>query len=249
MNDSLIVKVRPIVGGIKIVGFDPEGCTLGFILKFDNVFYASTAAHCSDPAGVVTPIVMQQGGNIVATETFDPPPTTWAGPFWQPARWNESALYRIHVEDPSVTYAFGKVAHAADSLGSLAINQASPQLTLTAEENGGITDDWFVYHVGFVSGWRYGWVVDSCVDDGLVAAQTGYWLRCSFRADFYTNHGDSGGPVIAPYQGGWMAVGTIYGKFSSQFPWWIDNQGMFSGFRGLDLDLTGVYNSGRLKAK
>ena len=244
-NDSLTSKVRPLRGGITVTT-SAVGCTLGFIVKFDNVYYATTASHCSAPTKIVTGIPMVQGGRVVAVEAFDPAPYVIVPP--DSARWSETALYRIYTDSSDATFDFGRLARAENNLGSLKIDPSSPYFQLTAEENGGIADDWYVYHEGVGTGWRYGWVVRSCFDDIQVAASIGYRLHCQFRADFYTDLGDSGGPVFAPYQGGFMTIGTIYGKYDTGWPYYIHNQGLFSGFRGLDLDLTGSFNSGRLRS-
>jgi len=229
-GDSLTSLVRPLRGGIKE---SVSGCTMGFIVKFDNVFYMTMAAHCSLPAAVVTGWEFKQGGQKVGYEAIDREPYVFYTPEWHYARWSEATLFRLY---DSVAFDFGRVARP-NSFGSLAIDQYNPYFQLTSEEQGGISNGWYVAHIGVTSGWRMGYVDWSCFDKWV--PEDNYWLHCQFRAVFLTQGGDSGGPVIAPYNNGWMTVGTIYGGNEQ-------SNGYFSGWRGLDRDLTGTFGSGRL---
>lgn len=232
-NESLTSQVRPLRGGVQGDAY-PAGCTIGFIVKFDGVYYATMAAHCSRPAAVVTPLALGQGGETVGIEAIDPPPYDFWTPEWHYARWNESTLYRI---SDGVQFDFGRVARPVDFTGSLLIDQYNPYFQISGEEQGGISNGWYVFHVGVGSGWRFGYVSQSCRDDWI--AEDNYWVHCSFKASMNTNGGDSGGPVLAPYNNGFIAVGMVWGGTTT-------NDGIFSGWRGLDMDLTRSFYSGRL---
>lgn len=230
-GDSLTSLVRPLRGGIRE---SRSGCTIGFIVKFDNVFYATTASHCSLPAAYVLPLYLQQGGQNVGIESIDPGPYVFYSPEWHYARWSESTLYQLY---DSVSYDFGRVARPINANGSLAIDQTNPYFQITYQETGGISNGWYVFHIGVTTGWHYGYVTKSCKDNYL--PEDGYWVHCTFTASMPTAVGDSGGPVLAPYNGAWMTVGMLWGLNGSGY-------GVFTGWRGLDRDLTGNVDSGRL---
>jgi hypothetical protein len=102
--------------------------------------------------------------------------------------------------------------------------------------------------MGHVTGWSYGWVVHTCYDYWV--PDDNFWLHCNFEADFVIDYGDSGGPVFAPYNGGYMTIGMVWGKIDYyQWPYGPWSYGAFSGFRGMERDYTGTTNSGRFYSK
>lgn len=131
---------------------------------------------------------------------------------------------------------FGHIARTPDR--SIIIDQSNPFFQITAEENGGISNGWFVYKQGRRTGWTYGWVTKSCFD--IANYVSGIRMNCQFYADYLSDGGDSGGPVFAPYNGGYMLVGIHWAKKDD------NGWGLFSGYRGIEIDLVGSRNSGRV---
>jgi hypothetical protein len=244
---TLLEESRPLLAGT--LGWTTEGCTMGLLIRFDGFDYATMASHCTPAQFAVTnPSYLTQGNGVIGYEAYDPPVTTfWHGGAWRTARWSEVSLYRLY--EP-LGPGFGRIAKPVNAAGSLSIDQNDPYITLTGEETGGIANGWLVAKVGIAAGWRYGNVVHSCYD--VFPADIQQDLYCQFDASFTTEHGDSGGPVFAPYNGGWIAVGSMWGK-TTHFHWWPpvgwQVHGSFSGFRGMETDIVGYANSGRFFAR
>jgi hypothetical protein len=236
VDSTLRSYIRPVRGGTEVVFYGMPQCTLGFVLKFDNLYYASTVSHCSDSSGFAEGSQLSQGGWRIGQESYDHAGyyLCWGGVCHSNERWSEANLSLI---DDSVSVDFGRVAIPRNNTGSIDIDPMNPYLTIGYVEPGNISNGWFVYHVGRTSGWRYGYVTHSCID--ATTSWNTFNLHCQFAANFALAGGDSGGPVIAPYNNGWMAVGVLWGAFTS-------GDGGFSGFRGIDYDLTGSMYSGRL---
>lgn len=229
---------RPVLPGTLIYTTAPAGCTMGPIVKVDGTMYLTTNAHCSLPASVTGLGMQQPSGYAVGTEYWDREPylITWGGQYIFDSRWSDAALYSI---DGGISVGYGEIARTTGDR-SIIIDPGSPFFQMTGQEQGGMANGWFVYKVGAVTGWTYGYVTKSCFD--AVQAVTNRNFHCNFEADYFNQPGDSGSPVFAPYNGGFIVVGINWGHDLA------NGRGVFSGLRGIEMDLLGSFDTGRFFA-
>jgi hypothetical protein len=214
-NETLLDRVRPVEGGlVNGVAFTGGGsaypwCTYSFNARYNGVDVILTASHCTSStyANDATTTVFYQdtviGNNRIGTEWYDPgSPFLCLTPTYPwlpvPCRYSDAAMIRY---DAGVNYQFGLIARTTwrsttwgDS-GSTTIDGGNPQFHIGAEQEYPVAGQ-RVEKVGRTTGWTSGTVLEdngTCVD---TFGSDGVWRLCTYRADYYSDGGDSGSPVF-----------------------------------------------------
>lgn len=199
--------------GISIAVKSPPGygagwCSLGFnYTHWSSTTYFITNGHCSynrNGNGVLdTNVVAAQIHHdnsysffpfpVEARMVENPPYTTQSGCPTTTCRYSDAAGYRW--QTPQVV-GLGKVAFtlwdnygwngAGDSLiyGTWNITTEIPDHLFIPRQ--------YISRIGITSGWTTGEILRSCFDMNI----SNGLLLCQFRADMYSDEGDSGGPVF-----------------------------------------------------
>lgn len=217
VDTALTQDFRPVVpGGVQIARLDgnqQRGCTLGYNLvnwltsaTVDTLRYFVTAAHCTPNQGTLDQTswfgqsdAYDDGG----TEVLDPSYFTGTGcPSGRICYFADAALYRFQ----SASLA-EQAKIAATPLTSVQVNGRYTVDNVVAPSTGQI-----VHLVGAISGRRYGEVMFPCADIHYAGGDNRTYL-CQGVADYWSNIGDSGGPLIELHSGGgaW-AVGITFAR-------------------------------------
>lgn len=88
-------------------------------------------------------------------------------------------------------------------------------------------------HIGEKTGWNYGQVTNTCVDFGSYNEyqQANFGAFCQVMTDFYTDHGDSGGPVFAwDGRDGATLLGIVVGKDDQGYSYFSSYAEILSDF-------------------
>lgn len=205
---SLRGIVRPVVAGVQInrgVG-EPGACTLGYNVAHpqDSYWYFTTAAHCTGAGiGNVSGDTFGQPdiNSPIAFDVADPPVFTPAQDSRCPShtcRYSDVALLR---------YTTGNWKH-----GHVAWpNTGSINFTTTRGINAAADPTMYmlVHMVGRTSGHTGGLVIGVCVDRFVA---DGVWRLCSGMADYVSDPGDSGAPVVTDVLNIVTARGSHWGS-------------------------------------
>jgi hypothetical protein len=194
--------VRPVMGGLSdTVSFQPTiipWCTFAFNAQYQGANVVVTASHCTSTlygpdAG--TTLFYQNlitSGDLVGNESYDPPGFYKTGAY---GRYSDAAMITYQA---GVSFQLGSIARPLSHgngwgvVGSSVINSSNPQFTITGTisyPTAGMSVD----KVGYKTGWTRGQVTDVCMDE---RGSDGAWRFCSYRATYYSDHGDSGAPVF-----------------------------------------------------
>ena len=134
---------------------------------------------------------------LVGQELWDPAPE-WCE--HGECRHADAAL--MEVDEDSAGIAFGKIARTMEAQRSctgglldeceLRIDQYNPTFTILFER------PWpgmgrSIHKVGRTTGWTYGTIAETCVDD---RDMHGIWIYCSHKLKLFASGGDSGAPVF-----------------------------------------------------
>lgn len=209
--------VDPRMGGVQIGG--PSACTLGFNVKRpgDNQKYFVTNAHCTGQIGVVTGA--QFGQPLLAlpigVEYLDPP---YRAPSLVPGcpvtltvgcRFADAALVRYNSGVGVNLYRLAQTTFhyaGSDPSASGSFVMASNPLIITGEmSNAQLSWGENVNKIGMASGWTWGFVVGSCVDEIFLPTVA---RLCQYDAVATARPGDSGSPVFR-YDTGIPGTGTL----------------------------------------
>jgi hypothetical protein len=238
VDTSLTAEFRPgFPGGVQVAratGGGQIGCSLGFNLvdwltssTTDTTRYFITAAHCTTAMGSVAtpdwfgqPDYTDSGGS----EIIDPPSFT----SFQSANCPPSAT--CYLSDAAVLRhgaasqsQHGKIAWPSSN-NSLLVNGGR----LEVEDMEDPIEGQAVYKVGGTTGRTFGYVEYPCV---LLTKLDGTKFICQGLATYYSDEGDSGGPVFRLTSSTTaIALGTAYYRF--EYPENVWN-GVFSPMSGI----------------
>lgn len=216
---------RPMVGGIQIQAAGSLPCTFTANVWLRPTYftvdsthnYFITSSHCTSVFGVVTGQQVGQptmATEVIGWEQWDPPLFNSAHPYYGglcPAgklcRTSDAAMFYMQDVAGSWDYWPNTIA----STSGLTIQYFVEISGTTANPLVGMT----VYKVGRSTGETWGSVTASCVDvpqfdEGV---DTGRWMICQGRANFSSQSGDSGAPVVSPPTGNYPVhiVGVFWG--------------------------------------
>lgn len=198
-NSTLQAPFRPkIPAGVEIGPQSGGACTLGFSAIDTEEFV--TASHCTEvlfgPDTARPGFSQPRASSTIGSESWDATP--WSAgscPYNYPCRYSDAA-FAIWIPETWPEYA--KVARTTNQTGSIIVDQSRPRLDII-----GIRDYLYVGDVvdkiGAWGGWTYGNVQQTCVDATNYQAQPRVDLICVDRADYASEVGDSGGPVLIWY--------------------------------------------------
>jgi len=222
MMPALTDRVRPIEGGLQFafVRFPfVYVCTLGFNgANSAGVNGFAVNSHCTSTQGGVESTEHFQpdtsSGNKIGTEIADPTYFTGGGcPASRRCRYSDSAFSRI---ESSVTQDLGKLARTTGpNNGSLVIDTARPQFTISSEASGNALVGTTLNKVGRTTGWTQGQVTQSCVDVNVSGSDITQLCQDIVAAG--VGGGDSGSPVflINDLSSGDVTLyGILWGGFS-----------------------------------
>lgn len=204
VENSLRSAVSPRIGGIEIGA--PGQCTLGVNMAhylglqqglptFDEDWYFVTNSHCTSQFGTVygDSATQPHSGSVIAVEYLDPDlfdsSVDSDCPSGHFCRYSDAALFRYL---PSVSFAFATVAWP--NLGSYAFNGSR-----TIVGGGDPVVNFDVHKVGRTTGRTMGKVVEVCGDYPQFSPGgifTGRTMLCQALADYGSDGGDSGSPVM-----------------------------------------------------
>lgn len=188
---------RPIIAGLQTSELPPGAtnwCTLGFTAdrSTDDDWYFVTAAHCTGNIGQI--FIPQNRGQpwmpaSIGFEVSDPPTFTNAQDSTcapgRECRRSDVALFRF--TNPNFTHA--RVAWPPHYVWQPLSFSSRKIITATGPAIEGQT----VYKVGATTGRTSGTVINPCVN---VLSELGVWILCQAAADYYSEGGDSGAPVV-----------------------------------------------------
>jgi hypothetical protein len=202
-----------LVGGVRIITSTPGDCSLGIVANHSSGVLAITATHCSsDSFGVDgTDMFQASTSRKVGDETVDNSGyTCWYGH----CRWHEASGYSLvsginayvgkilRTESPNNGTPFG-------GDGSRTTSSPNPYFTVYSVENGDMPEGTRVDKVGNSSGWTYGEITSTCrhvwLDDWPADV-----AMCLYEADYYSEGGDSGGPVFYIIDGNLVKFAGIH---------------------------------------
>ena len=225
-DTTLVDELRPVVpGGVQIARSVTDGCTLGFNVvrwltqtTLDTARYFFTAGHCSNGEGQTESTYFGQ------SEYYDNGGTE----VLEAAAFNSNSnsacpvnRTRYHVDANVVRYQSASMAEhgyvAATPLASITINGRYLIDDVVAPTTG-----YTVNMIGSKTGRRSGQVEFPCANVHYPNGPK--TVLCAAVATYYSEDGDSGGPVIEPHGSGtaW-AVGIHFarGKVAPQTWYWI----------------------------
>lgn len=208
LSDTL----RPVVGGARILIYDPGGytsCTLGFNLQrwVDNEIqpqrYFTTAGHCLLDWGTMSSRSVAQpiASKYIGVEVADPSFFSCAG-----VHPNVPASYSCRHADVGLVL-YDSASHAdpgrvaTPGLGQTSFSSTASITEVFAPEVGRLVE-----MVGASSGRLVGTVDRSCAHVRYASEQK--FLLCQARASYAGGTGDSGAPVIERFGDGSTAWGV-----------------------------------------
>ncbi len=215
---------RPLAGGFQT---GPIGCPLTVSVRRGTLQQVLTAAHCTATTFGVDYVQISQGTSQPGFGyEFADPPVYACGTYFQPRscrRSDASSFDASNVDlDPNlgetVGWIPGLIARttyssngSTQTTGSIVPDQNSPIWTVTTEVTypiGGET----LHKLGNVTGWTYGAIYKTCVDNnvGYASPVGNVRIVCSDWAAMYNQLGDSGGPVFKPLDYG-ASTAAFYG--------------------------------------
>lgn len=210
-------RVRPVMGGLQIYFPVPPSafiCTLGFNARLgaspDNYFL--TNSHCTQKQGGVDGTQYFQplpgASNFIGVEVADPVYGTGGGycPTGRRCRFSDASMAKY---DPSVTVAFGALAHTTftlDRRGSLELDGTNPMFQIVREAPYP-REGQLLSKVGRTTGWTTGIVDFACFDSNV--SGTDVTLICQDFVEAGVGAGDSGSTVFQ--QIGTTNTATLYG--------------------------------------
>lgn len=218
---NLTDRLRPVMGGIKILPSNEADCTAGFNVLWNGMRTMMTAAHCLIPIDVNQGRVVWQpvetSTNRIGAEVADPAHVTCSDsiPHQYVCLNSDAALVRY---DDSVTWSFGHIARPTffgHYTGSTTINPAQSRFWITESKNFVLIGD-TVNKVGETTGWTQGTV--QAIDLDRRDGGTSIWILNSDSVDAGAGGGDSGSPAFQMSTYGKVTlVGSLWGGWSSAF--------------------------------
>lgn len=191
----------------------PKGCTFGLGVRYlfpsENGFL--TASHCSEnpgPPGVATVYhqnLIAGAANVIGYEFDDPPFTSCAGGH---SCKNSDALFALWDGAATARSSFAKIARTTfvgtpygslSALGSVAIDQANPEFTVTGETGSPAVGE-AADKMGPFDGWTGGPITKTCVTHIVFIKTfnppTEYRNLCQVEASYNRAPSESGAPVF-----------------------------------------------------
>lgn len=222
----------PFIGGLEI---QSPTCTATLAVDYNGSRHLAMASHCTDIIYEVDghEVFQHDGVSRIGVETQDPLFTLFNG---ARSRYSDAALALI---DAGVQTRRGAIARPtgrngggwSGGSGPLTINPSRSFLTVTQVEQGQVMYA-EVQKVGRTTGWTYGIIGATCVDD---LSADGAWRRCSTHANFFAQPGDSGSPVFRWFGGdGVTLMGILWGISASY--------STYSGYQSFARELGGTLN-------
>jgi hypothetical protein len=223
----------PFMGGLVI---RPRGCTATVALDYNGSRHLATNSHCTNVLYEVDGIVLFQhdGVSRLGVETQDPLFSVYQG---FRSRYSDGALALVDAGVPTRRGAIARPSARngggwSGGYGTLTINPTRSFFTVTQVEHGQVMYA-EVQKVGQTTGWTYGAIIATCVDE--LGTDDGV-RRCSTHATYLGLSGDSGAPVFRWFGGD---VVTLMGLH------WSHNDAgysSYSGYQSLARELGGTLN-------
>ena len=204
-SESLQAFHRPVVGGLQIwnehMTYFIAPCTLGVNARRAGVQGFITANHCREYGQLYQPT---KPNYPIGTEQIHAQRYT-GGQLCPPGEYCMHADVLFAPKLSGVSFLQGRVAY--------------PQFHFTPDWNG--VDNYIIkketsaligqglYKVGRTTGRSYGIVSGQCVNvknTDVFSPDVGVWYTCHSLADYYSEPGDSGGPVVRPEGDLWYHV-------------------------------------------
>lgn len=241
-NANLTDFVRPVMGGLaNDVSFEPQitpWCTFAFNAQYQGANVVLTASHCTSTVfgqDAGTTLFYQNvitSGDLVGNESYDPPGFYKNGAY---GRYSDAAMITYQA---GVSFQLGSIARPLSHgngwgvAGSTVIDGSNPQFTITGVISYPTAGE-SVDKVGYKTGWTRGQVTDICSDE---LGSDGVWRFCTYKATYYSDHGDSGSPVfLDPNDGNSVdLVGINWGGNTST------GKALFSPFGGIQQEFPGI---------
>lgn len=197
LRSAILVGGRPVKGGTRIES--AQTCSVGFSARYLADTILVSASHCTEDIMRPDGHVVEDLDGVLGYETVDPNIDPFCGisplgPF--PCRESDAAGF-LYSAAPS-QIGWGKIwrttARHHDIPGSTSVLgefDISGQVYWPA--NG--TE---VNKIGAYGGWTYGWVYETCAEMLFYSAyhEKYYKVNCGYRANYWSEGGDSGGPVF-----------------------------------------------------
>lgn len=246
LESSLSDHFSPQVGGIRVENsYHPgQGCSIGFLATLEGRRVFITASHCSGLDYALDDGTFHQpsapNGPFVGTEFRDPGFRSCGFLSRRVCRDSDATaveyplLYSPEFTRPgriARTTTFGGPGRPAT--GSTTIYSEQPTWQLTGKATG-IAVNTLVDKVGQRTGWTFGWVRQTCIDFSEGGNRV---LRCQHTADYGSQQGDSGAPVLWIHsfqQSTAQLAGTHQGSTSNSV---CADCAVFSPIEGIDQDL------------
>jgi hypothetical protein len=205
-DDSLTSAASYLMGGLMVFGYG--ACTGGLYVDYTgHGRMLITDSHCTTTEFGVDGTTFNDASNTttIGNESYDPAGfTCTAGgtTYTNKCRRSEQVLVSV---TGSVTTRRGAIARTAGSpsntwvaggrSATLVRNSANPFFAVTAV-GGGVSQGQTVYKIGRWSGWTYGTVTYTCLDNVLTVGSTNYLVQCNVAANTPAHYGDSGSPFF-----------------------------------------------------
>ena len=196
-SHSLLDWNSSLQGGIVIAMQSGGGCTLGFnaVMAGDTVFFMNS--HCGgilfqlDPNSVYQNIVLTS--RHIGYEFADP--EGWMCLWYVECRYSDAAAFS-NTSNPRRDASLGIIVRTTFRTSAWGEDGS---LTLDHDNPFRIDGTWnyppsglVVQKIGIHTGWTFGTVQDTCVDQ-----EAGYKMKlCSYSASLYNEPGDSGSPIF-----------------------------------------------------
>lgn len=216
-SNTLRDKVRPLVGGLEINGYEDVGgqqvagtCTFSFNIYWQNKRHWITNSHCTKQRWDENPdddyyqsSLLDGSDAKIGYEVFDPSGYNFCGPYAH-CRDSDAAILKLQDD---VNWNFGKIARTTQAAGpgegsgSIEIEENNPYFTITDDrDEADFVTGIPVEKVGRTTGWTYGEIVDDCAtivfDDDDLTYPGGYSYLCQKLTNYHALGGDSGSPVF-----------------------------------------------------
>jgi len=228
----------PFVGGHQIALEGPPlggYCTAGVVVERNGVRGVVSNSHCS-----ATTYGLDVGYSIgnayhltypLGFETVDPNAESCEilnSGFTVPCRDSDAAFFQLYEGVASRRGAIARTASYVNGWGvsgSIDVSASNPFFAiLTTAAAGTVQQGHYLMKMGRTTGWSGGQVVSTCVD---VIATDGRMRKCSGKATYLSDGGDSGSPVftVSNYDGAHLiglTWGGSQGDQRSYFSYWSD---------------------------
>jgi hypothetical protein len=191
---TLLDRMRPLSGGLRIVNSDGGGCTLGFNVDYSGTRTFMTNSHCTDAFGSSSGQAFYQSalqsGDFVGNEYLDPALKNY-GTFCPPGRtdcrWSDAALVQYDAGAESTPGGVARTSWSNQWNGSTTIVR---RFWISGKEVdfAGQT----INKMGSTTGWTGGTVDATCVHYDM----GNRYLMCQGRVNAGVYFGDSGSPVF-----------------------------------------------------